>query len=385
MHSWIDKGNTWTALLRKWKDLQGIESVEVKEMQEILKEVGDAIIEYKMDGELAFFHKSGENVLFASLGGRIRKDLPVLDRMYELLDKNKYDKIQIIGELVGLDEKGFPLRFNETMSIIRDPSEEEEKRIAFYPFEVYSVETKDVSWTSQNDLDDYEEWMDELNLIFKNENLIRPVYKRRGGLKEFNQMWHEWAEKLQQEGLVIRTIDGKIYKVKTKFNFDVVIIFMTEGTKRLKDMLGATGVALMDKDLVFRYVGLVGTGWEDEIREELWAWGNKNEVNIADKDFKYPPKLSTEKKERLIWVKPYHIIEVAWKDIMFHKIPGYFYDRGKYYYKGDVTSVIMREPRFIRFREDKEVSPSDLRLTQIPDWKKRMKFFEKQEQKKEKE
>jgi ATP-dependent DNA ligase len=377
MRQWIEKGNTWQRLLREWKDKQGIESLDPDEMREVLEEVGDAIIEYKMDGELSFFHKSGDNVLFASLGGRIRKDLPVLEIMRDRLSKAGYDKIQIIGELIGLDEKGYPLRFNETMSIIRDPTEEEEWRISFYPFEVYSVEGKRID---NKDLDEYERWMKRLDEIFKSVDLVRPVYRKRGSVKEFNQMWYEWAEKQKQEGLVIRTVDGKIYKVKTVFNFDAVIIFMTEGTKRLKGMLGAAGVALMDNDEIFRYIGLVGTGWTDEIREELWDWGLNNEVDILDEEFEYPPKLSSEKLERLIWVKPYHIIEIAWKDILMHEVPGYSFSRGRYYFEGFFPSVIMREPRFVRFREDKEVNPEDLRLTQIPDWRKRLREFERQKE-----
>jgi hypothetical protein len=41
---------------------------------------------------------------------------------------------------------------------------------------------------------------------------------------------------------------------------------------------------------------------------------------------------------------------------------------------------IISEPRFVRFREDKEVSPEDLRLTQVPDWRRRLREFEKQKE-----
>jgi hypothetical protein len=65
---------------------------------------------------------------------------------------------------------------------------------------------------------------------------------------------------------------------------------------------------------------------------------------------------------------------------MMHEVPGYSYSRGRYYFEGMFPCVIMREPRFVRVRDDKTVNPNDLRLTQIPDWKQRLKEFERQKE-----
>ncbi len=372
MRQWIDKKNNLTKKLREWKKEQKIKSLTPDEMRELLEEEQTAIIEYKMDGELAFFHKSGETVRFASLQGRIREELPVLEAMYNALDKHKIDKIQIIGELIGLDENGEPLRFNETISIIRDPTEDEEKRIAFYPFEVYSVEGEKIDNTK---LDEYEKWMDRIDEIFEDIDLVRPVYRKRGLIKTFNQMWSKWAEKEKQEGLIIRLEGGRIYKVKTSFNFDAAIIFVTRGTKRLSNTMGAAGVALMDEDKIFHYIGLVGTGWTDEFRDEVWEFAQKNKAEVREEGWRNPPRTTSKD---IIWVKPEIVIEVKWKDILEHWVPGYSYSRGVWSFTKEVPSVIMREPRFVRFRDDKTVNPSDLRLEQIPDWAKIVRRLEKE-------
>jgi len=372
----IKKNNKWTKKLKRWKEKQGIESLSIEDMEEVIKEQGDAVIEYKMDGQLAWFNFDGEKARFASLKGRIVEDLPVLEEFVSILRKHRVRSADITGEIVGLDEKGYPLRFNETMDLIRDPTEEEEKRIAFYPFEVIALDGKEFD---NKDLDVYWENFQKLKKMAKGAKLVRPVYARRGGVDVLKKMWQEWAIEQKQEGLVIRTPDGKIYKVKTVYTFDVAIIFVKEGQKRLRGTLGAIGCALMDKNRIFRYAGLVGTGFTDEMRKELWDFAMKNKADIGDKDnYVHPHKVT----EEIIWVKPKLVVQIKWKDIYPQYVEGYSYSKGKWFYEGDFEGVIMREPRFQRIRDDKEINPSDLRLTQIPDWSRlRKKIKEKEDEK----
>jgi ATP-dependent DNA ligase len=262
--------------------------------------------------------------------------------------------------------------------VIRKPlSKSDEERISFYPFEVYFVNGERIDAT---DLNVYLEWMEKLKDIFEGSDLVRVVHFKKGGVKTFNMMWEEWAEKKKQEGLVIRTSDGKIYKVKTSFNFDVVIIFFTKGTGKYKKVIGAAGVALMDKSKVFRFTGLVGTGWTDEMRAEMMNFAKKNEVKNLQIE-KNPPRTSAKE---LIWVQPKIILEVKWKDIYEQMVPGYKFEKNSWKEVGEFPGVIMREPRVVRVRDDKRVTPFDLRLEQIPDWKRKEKKILEEYQNEEK-
>ena len=51
----------------------------------------------------------------------------------------------------------------------------------------------------------------------------------------------------------------------------------------------------------------------------------------------------------------------------------YKYSHGKYESVGKMMSGTIVKPRFIRYRTDKKVTPSDLRLTQVPDWSEKQK------------
>lgn len=372
MKQWIEKNNRLTKLLREWKKEQGIESVSIEEMRDILKEAKTAIIEYKMDGELGIFHKKGDKARFASLQGRIREELPVLDELRRAL--KKFDDIKLIGELIALDKRGQPLRFNDTISVLRDPTSKEEKQIVFYFFEVFEVDGKKID---NANLEEYKTWMDKIKELIS-VDLPRSVFYKKGGIKTLNEMWEQWAIKEKQEGLVVRLDGGKIYKIKTVYTFDAVIIFVTRGTGKYKNVIGATGVALMPKSDVFAYIGLVGTGWKDEMRSFLMDFAKKNSVDIKENEFEIPFRA---RSKSLIWVKPQIIIEVKWKDLYEQIVPLYSYQHGKWSYIGEGPGVIMREPRFVRIREDKEVIVSDLRMTQIPDWQEKKKRLEKEKEK----
>ena len=120
-------------------------------------------------------------------------------------------------------------------------------------------------------------------------------------------------------------------------------------------------MAFMDNNRVFRTAGEIGTGWTEEERKELFTWAQKNKV---DEDDHY------------VWVKPKRIFEVRWERSTIKEMPSYKYSGGKYESMDKLMSGTIVKPRYIRERTDKSVNPSDLRLTQIPDWqeRKRMAF-----------
>ena len=72
----------------------------------------------------------------------------------------------------------------------------------------------------------------------------------------------------------------------------------------------------------------------------------------------------------MFFIKPQLIIEVAARGIKVDWNPALKYSKGKYeILKDKLISGVLRIPSFIRVREEKGINLSDLRLTQIPEWK----------------
>lgn len=350
MASRLIPDNALTKRAKQWKKDQGIVSLTFDELQDKIK--GKKLIaEQKIDGQTAIMEYKNGNARFGSLGGRIITDIPVLDEIESVLKKQGIERALMVGELAAM-EKGKVLPFNESESIIKNPAKEKDN-LYWFPYQLLASNNDRFT----EDFLTYSEGWDVLQGLFKGAKLIRPV-KSTTNLKE---AWDTYVEKQDNEGLVVRTEDGKVYKSKPVFTYDLVIIAVGDkkGKNWPKRMIGNTLMAFMDEDKVFRAAGEIGTGFSDETREELYDWAHKNKV---DEDDTY------------VWVKPEKIAEVKWERSNIMKNNAYKYENGKYEKVGKLPVGTIVKPVFLRFREDKDVNPDDLRLTQIPNWDERKKM-----------
>lgn len=349
----IDKGNPLTKQAKKWKDNQSISSITYDELLEKIKGK-EAFIDQKVDGQTALMKFDDGEVKFGSLGGRVHTHLPVLEEIEDILKDNNINSAVIVGELAGYEDNEI-MPFSESQSFIKNPEKDKEK-VHWFPYQILSIDDKEYS-------DDYEKYIkirSELDEIFKNAKYIHPTKHYKGGKNKIKKAWKELVEEEENEGIVVRMPNNEIYKVKPIFTYDLVIIAV--GDKKLKawpkKRIGNTLVAFMDKNEVFRTAGEVGTGWTDKQREELYDWAQHNKVS---------------EDEHRIWVKPKKIMKVQWERSNIRKNPAYKYENGEYKKVEDKLVGTIVKPRFIEYREDKDVEPDDLRLEQIPNWEKRKK------------
>lgn len=341
--------------IKRWKKDQGIESLTFDELK---KEVKDKklIIEQKVDGQSAILdYEKGKDPKFGSLGGLIYTDLPVLKEAKEIFKNNDIKQAQIVGELAAMKNNKIT-EFHETQHIIKNPDTDKTK-LHWFPYQIISLNDKKY----KDDFNSYKESWPEIRKLFKNSKYIHPVGYMEDDLEK---AWEKFVKKEKNEGIVIRTSDNQVYKSKPVFTYDLVILAV--GDKKKKNwenkMIGNTLMAFMDKDEVFRTAGEVGTGWSDKQAEELFDWAQNNKV---DED------------EHYIWVKPKKIMEIKWERSNIKEMPAYKYFDGEYKSVDKKLSGTIVKPVFIRYRDDKSVNPSDLRLTQIPDWEKTKKMAHK--------
>lgn len=344
--------NSLVKAIKKWKKDQAIISLTLDEMKEEAK--GKEIIsEQKVDGqsELLSF-KKGEESKFASLGGVLYSDLPVIDEAEKILKSHDIIEAQIVGELAGV-ENGKIIHFDKTESFIKNKDADKTK-LQWFPYQIVSLNNTKYP----NDFQSYKKSWPELVKLFKDAKLIHPVEYMED---DIDGAWKKYVEKQKNEGIVVRLSNNKVYKVKPVFTYDLVIVAVGDKKKKnwAKGMIGTTLMAFMDNNHIFRTAGEIGTGWTHEESKELFDWANKNKVGEDD---------------HYVWVKPKKIMEVQWERSNVREMPSYKYSKGKYEDVGKMESGTIVKPRFIRYRTDKSVNPNDLRLTQIPDWNKRKKM-----------
>lgn len=345
-------------IVNKWKEDQKIESLS---FDELLKEVGnqEVFISEKIDGELEgmFFDNKAK---FCSKDGRVRWDMPVLNEIESILKKQKINSAIIFGELAKTSSHGKPVHFNETMSAIRKPEIGEEESIDFFPFELYELDDKKVS----SDYNNYKDSFNKLLKWFRNSKHVCPVSYKIGKKDDLKSAWDVWVKKEKNEGIVVRTEKGKIYKSKPLFTLDLCVIAVQEGKGKNKGKMGALVLGFYDGLNFYKVVNL-GVGFSDIDRGEWWKLAQKNKVN---------------KKEDLIWIDPFKmnkVIETSYERINYRPVDTYKFVKNKWQEDKSKFAATISKPGFIRIRDDKQINKYDLRLSQIPDFEKMKKNFHK--------
>ena len=353
MKSYLDKNNSLTRQLQKWKKDQAIISLTPDEFKKEFKDK-KFIIEQKIDGQSALLEYKSGTAKFGSLGGTIIWDLPLTDEIEKIMKRKGIKEITAVGELAAM-QGGKIIGFDESESLIKNPKADKSK-ISWHPYQILEIDKEKI----KDDFGSYKKMWPEIIRLFDNASHVRPVKKYEGSIPEFDHAWKILVEKQKNEGLVIRTENNKVIKCKPTYSYDLIIIAVGDKKKKNwpKKMIGTTLMAFMDEDRNFREAGEVGTGWTEEEKKELFSWAQKNKVGEDDTH---------------VWVKPQKVMEVQWERSNIREMPSYKYSRGKYEEGEKLMSGTIVKPRFIRWRTDKSATPSDLRLTQIPDWEERKK------------
>src|SRR5262249_12603803 len=106
-------------------------------------------------------------------------------------------------------------------------------------------------------------------------------------LDEVEARFRQWVETEGAEGLVVRSDQAGLFKVKNRRTIDAVVVGYSEGTDDRKGLIHDLLVALMRDDGTFHIVTRVGGGFsEDEkrrFRDELLALAapsDYTEVNL---------------------------------------------------------------------------------------------------------
>jgi hypothetical protein len=178
----------------------------------------------------------------------------------------------------------------------------------------------------------------------------------------------QWVETEGAEGLVARSEAAGVFKVKPSCSIDCAVLGFTESDDDRTGMLHDMLVGLVRPDETIHVLGRVGGGFTDDQRREFLS------------DLKDMPAETdyTEVNDSVAYqmVRPEWVVEIKCLDLINQNTRGASidrmvlnFDRGQGMYHGirpmPLASPI--SPQFVRRRDDKRVTSTDLRLKQIAD------------------
>ena len=314
----------------------------------------------KLDGQLHFLAKVAGEVFLYNIKGRVISGLPLLETAAQQLAD--LDQALIAGELYYADAQGRPRVYDVTKCLSANGAANA-KGLAFAAFDLLEMDNASCrGWGFDEKQAKLAEW-------FSDEGHCHSVEQHDIDTQGLSQLYKKWVVDGDEEGIVCVDEDNHtIYKIKPKHNVDAVILGFTESPD-VADSIRVLLTGLMRPDGSFQVFAKVGTGFDEEQRRDLFKQLSAMAVPSAFK--------TTDRNHTLFtMVKPEIVIEMAFHDLIYENTAGkpemkpvlkYDAEQG-YETLLPQAFVSVLGPVFKRFREDKGITPEDLRLTQLQEF-----------------
>lgn len=316
---------------------------------------GKLWISPKLDGELWFLVKRGDETVLCAYNGRILKDIPYLQSIADAVS----DKAEFIiaGELVApISAEGRP-RSHHVATAFGD--EKHASSLAFHPFDVVHVGEED--YLSKP----YDERLAILTSWFGEEGLITTI---EGEPADAVSHYQEWVSAGKHEGIVVRNEHNITYKIKPKVTIDLVVV--AYGSRLVGEVrqLRELSVALKRDDGTLQLLGTVGNGFSEDDRI---AWLAKLEAMETTSSFRMANSEGTLSR----FVKPELVIECRCSDFLvtdsddkqMRRMALSYDDAAENCYTpiGEMPTGVMLHPVFVKLRDDKSTDVADVGMDQI--------------------
>ena len=310
----------------------------------------------KIDGhfQLLFF-KDGEGILLNSRGTDKAGKLLCLEEAVESLKKAGILEAVIAAELYLPKEEGRP-RCGDVPRALADPDLRE--KLCLAPFDIVSVNGE--SWQGKP----YSEIYDHLSSLFKADACCPVQMMKAASLDDVQAIYDEWVEGDGAEGLVIHSDTGIVTKVKPRHSIDAAIVGYTTGDQGVRDLM----LSVRREDGLFQVFALGSGSLSDEDRQTL-----ANRLSGMHVESEYI--LSDSRGITYQMIRP----EIVWEVSVIELVPAgndgkirmnalvRFDDEKGWILEGMTPGVSALGLSFIREREDKTPSETDIRISQLTD------------------
>ncbi len=319
------------------------------------------IVSRKLDGEFNCLIYEENEAFLCKPSGVVLYGLPCLQEAAALLHRAGVVSACIAGELHFHKSDDSRSRVFDVLGASRSPKNADEAAaLHFAPFDIVELNNKPFLAES------YEQILAKLTAWFGSGQKIKPVANQAANSREeVAEIFRQWVEEEDAEGLVVRTEGSLGYKIKPRHTIDAVVIGYVEGIDDRKGMVKSFLTALMRENGLLQILGSVGTGFSTAQRTEfltkLQAIPIDSEYLEVDRDA-FPYKM----------VRPEMVIEISFVDLLSMDN----YDKpflrmvlsqedNTYKIVQRLPFVSMIYPTFVRLRDDKQAVPEDIRISQV--------------------
>ncbi len=316
----------------------------------------------KLDGEFAVLAFQGDQAITLNPGGTVRMGLPATDEAAKLLAKAGVRRAIIAGELYAHQVTPRRERVHDAIRLLRGPeSDKDLEAIRFGVFDLIEVDGQ-VDWAK------FPATWTRITELFGQGRLVHPVVtKILKNSGEVNGFFDDFVIRRGGEGLVLRSDSAGLFKLKQRHTIDAVIIGFTESIGERAGLVHDLLLALRREDGTYHVLSRVGGGFSDELRRSLLA-DLKDEIV----DSEYAEVNSDHVAYQM--VRPAKVIEISCLDVISQTTRGAPINRMTLDWDGTSSTyrVVRRlplvsviSPQFVRFRDDKSIAISDVRIDQV--------------------
>ena len=298
---------------------------------------------------------------------------------------NKISTIALAGELfANIKKEGDRPRAFDLIKLIRSPEKMEDLEAVNYDlFDIVSINGIDILDTP------YEKRLDLLEILFPRSMVDRKAktieHRKQVAPGDVIKLYGRWVETEKQEGIIIHTKFNMMYKVKSVFEIDAVIIgyveMLEEQTLQGERAISSMLLALMRPDGTFQELCRMGGGLTYEQRVDLYKLLKDDVVESAF-------KASKGDGRAYLFIKPKYIVQIKYMDVVTEDALGESIRRTALKFEnnqwtpiGNVPFVSVISPRYDVMRSvidkeiyrslehvnPKEVKYEDLKVDQITD------------------
>ena len=320
---------------------------------------GSLLISPKIDGQLWFaIFEDGEVTLASPRGRAIVGEIPLTKEARKMATKSSVRTV-LAGELFALKKEG-RARVGDIASLIAGGEGAETARIGFMAFDLIEGGDTECNTPSES----YAERLEVLQRLLEGGKRFRAVKTEKGSSgADVRNHYDAWVVGDKAEGVIVRSSDGRIYKVKPSISIDAVALGYTVKTDA-GDQARSLLLGLMREDGLVQEVGAVGNLGTDDDRRSLF----KKLSNLTcESNFRRASSSGAVYK----FVKPEVVVEVRVSDVQAQDASGDDIRRMVLTYEsgwsanGKHSGASLIHPVFERVRDDKGFNETDLRIAQL--------------------
>jgi len=344
--------NTDKAIKYKRQTASRYLPIAAAEITSKIMEADSYSVSTKLDGHLYLLSYDGKRLELINHGGNSITDLSLLNEALDLLKANTKD-VLLAGELY-LYEEGKRTRSFNLAAALADKSSD----IRFAAFDIILLDGTAVSL-------DIKALNEKLNNILSGGMAVHPVNSIVvESRKDIVALYEDSVVKLGAEGLVIRSDNGPIYKVKPLITLDAVILGYAEGEGIRSGMLKEVLVGLNTGSNEYLLLTKVGNGYTEDERKNLLKELASKKVNSSYIE-------ASGSNVAFTMVAPTKVIEFSCLDVFSENSKGGIrktkisFKDGSYTALGKQPMASVISPVYVKVRSDKKVGVEDTGLTQI--------------------